>query len=239
MSAAATKYIDVHHLQVRFRDQVILENISFSLVKGSVVAVIGPNGSGKTTLLKAILGLIPYQGQVLIDARPVQQMLPDVGYVPQRFDFDKTLPITVREFLDLNARKKSAARLIKKYLEEVGMKEHEHELLGHLSGGQLQRILIARALINEPKLLLLDEPVSGIDISGEKSFYDIIRHLNKKHKITILLVSHEMDVIYKYADEVLCLRKNLVCQGRPYEVLTKDVMQQLYGQDAGHHHHKE
>ena len=148
MADALKKYIDVHHLQVRFHKQVILENISFSLQKGAVAAVIGPNGSGKTTLLKALLGLIPYQGQVLINGQPIQQMLQDVGYVPQRFDFDKTLPITVGEFLDMNARKKSATRLIKKYLEEVGMKAQEQKLLGHLSGGQLQRVLISRALIN-------------------------------------------------------------------------------------------
>jgi ABC-type Mn2+/Zn2+ transport system ATPase subunit len=215
----------------------VLEGVSADIHAGDIVAVIGPNGSGKTTLLKCILGVLPYSGNVTIFNKKPAQALRDVGYVPQRFSFDKHFPLTVGEFLRLSVDNE---KLINNALQEVEMRAHAGRPLGKLSGGQLQRVLIARAIMNNPKLLLLDEPTAGVDQEGEKDFYEIIKHQNKVHNATIIMVSHEVNVVYAHATQVLCLNKNLCCMGKPKEALTKEVLEQLYGKDAvirEHEHH--
>lgn len=228
----------VKKLSVSYGSLQVVKDVSFDISAGDILAIIGPNGSGKTTLLKAILGLIPYQGAVKVFGQPISNVLDKISYVPQRFSFDKTFPLTVNEFLKLSLRKKDPSRLIYG-LKEVEMTKYGDHLIGELSGGQLQRVLIARALLNKPKMIFLDEPTAGVDIEGEKSFFEIIRHLNIKHGMTIILISHEINMVYKFATKIVCINRDLVCFGQPKDVVTKEVLKKLYGQDLKfrHHHH--
>lgn len=231
--------IQVKNLSVKYDNTAVLKNISFSINEGSITIILGPNGSGKTTLLKAMLGLAPIsEGEVFIAGQPINDSRQIVGYVPQRFSFDKTFPLTVEEFLNLSLVDHAKQKNIDEFLDDTGMKNDIKKLLGSLSGGQLQRILIVRALINNPKILFFDEPVSGIDLEGEKTFYELISHLNQEHRITAIIVSHEIDVVYDFANQVLCLNKKLLCQGSPKDILTQDTLQQLYGERTGVYKHK-
>lgn len=225
--------IQVKNLTVTYNNDVILNNINFTIKDQEIAAIIGPNGSGKTTLIKAILGLIKHQGEVKILGQKPEKNLINIGYVPQKFEFDKTFPLTIEEFMSLtiDSSKKNKEK-INLALREVEMQNHKTKLLGQLSGGQLQRILIAQAIINQPRILFLDEPTSGIDQSGEKSFYEIINHLNSKHGVTIMLISHEINMVYKFATQIICLNKDLICMGTPKETITKEIIKKLYGNET-------
>jgi zinc transport system ATP-binding protein len=230
--------LEIEHLTVDYDGHIVLNDINFSIQKGEIVAVVGPNGSGKTTLIRAILGLLPYRGQILVNDKSVRASLERIGYVPQKFSFDRSIPMTVNEFLSVTSPKKLAARKISHVLLEVDMKKHEQSLVGELSGGEFQRILIARALLNDPEILFLDEATSGIDIAAEKSFYEIVSHLNEVHKATVFLVSHEINMVYKFADQIICLNRDLICFGKPKDAITKEVLEKLYGQDVRFQEHK-
>jgi zinc transport system ATP-binding protein len=221
------KILEVTNLTVKYNDHVILNALNYYVKPGEIVAIIGPNGSGKTTMLKAILGLIPYQGKITILGSSQKRALSRIGYVPQRFEFDKTFPLTVSEFLSFVKVKDQEWR--EEVLHEVGVNALLDKRIGELSGGQLQRILIAKALLKEPLLLLLDEATSGIDVAAEMTFFELIEHLNKTHNLTIMLISHEINMVYNFATQILCLNKDLVCDGRPKEAITKEVLETLYG----------
>lgn len=229
--------VTVKNLTVAYGQNTVLERVSFDVAKGKIAVVIGPNGSGKTTLFKAILGLIPSQGTIKIFDKLAQDCLDRIGYVPQTFDFDRTLPITVDEFLSFGNPR--APRGGKDICKETKVDALKGKLIGQLSGGQLQRVLIANALMRQPKLLLLDEPAAGIDIEGSKAFYELIGHVNREHGMTVMMISHEINMVYNLADQLICLNRDLVCNGSPQEALTKDVLDKLYGKDSGlrHHHH--
>jgi ABC-type Mn2+/Zn2+ transport system ATPase subunit len=219
-------------------DEAILQDVSFSVPHGSIAAIIGPNGSGKTTLLKLLLGFLsPRQGKVLILGRTPQQARGDVAYVPQRFSFDKSFPITVMEFLQLSHPKCSKEKIVQ-YLSHLNMGGMLNMKLGSLSGGQLQRVLIERAMLGDPKVLFLDEPAAGIDIGGERTFYELVLHLHREHGSTVVMVSHELDVVANYASLVLCLNRKLVCQGRPEQALSPETLRDLYGKEVALYHHR-
>ncbi|MFA6160920.1 MAG: metal ABC transporter ATP-binding protein [Patescibacteria group bacterium] len=228
--------VSVKNLKIRYGSHVVLNGLNFEIEKGNIAAVIGPNGSGKTTLFKALLGLIPYEGEIKIFQKSIKNALKRIAYVPQHFDFDRTLPITVDEFLSFASNGKSINA--KEICREVSVDILAEKLIGDLSGGQLQRVLIAQALIKDPDLLFLDEPSAGIDIEGSKAFYDLIKHINKEHDVTILLISHEMSMVSDLADQILCLNRDLVCNGPPREVLTKKVLDKLYGPEMNIREHK-
>ena len=229
--------IRVEHLSVVFDGCTVLNDLNFSIKKGEIAAVVGPNGSGKTTLIRAILGLAPYRGTILVDQEPVQNMRARIGYVPQRFAFDRTIPITVGEFLKFSFQDVTT-RSLRHVLLEVDMKQHEHAPIGILSGGEFQRILIARALLNNPSILFLDEATSEIDLAGTKSFYDIVAHLNRIHETTVVFVSHEINMVYKFADQIICLNRDLICMGKPKDAVTKEVLEKLYGSTVHFQEHK-
>jgi ABC-type Mn2+/Zn2+ transport system ATPase subunit len=224
--------LEVKDLSVRFAGVPALERVSFTIEKEAIVAVIGPNGSGKTTLLRAILGLVPYEGDVRLFGKPVRQVLGQAGYVPQRFAFDPAFPLTVEEFIQLTCRtpEKLPARGV---LDEVGMGEFKGRLIGELSGGQLQRVLLAHALLHRPRILFLDEATSGIDIEGQGDFYSTIQRLNREHGVTVMMVSHELSMVYRLTDRILCLNRDLVSHGETRSALTADVLRRLYGDNAG------
>ncbi|MFH1048007.1 MAG: metal ABC transporter ATP-binding protein [Patescibacteria group bacterium] len=235
--------VALHGCTVSYGDHIVVENVSFDVPRGTVAAIIGPNGSGKTTLLKAMLGLIEMNhGDVLIFGAPIDEMRDRIGYVPQRLEFDLDFPITVEEFMDLARHHHCPKSRIAEMLDEVGLKpDIARRQLGRLSGGQLQRVLIAQALLNEPWLLVLDEPSTGIDIVGEEAFLNIIRHLKEEHHTTVLMVSHELAVVSRLVDNVICLNREMLCYGTPKSALTAETIARVFGEHArmvDHDHHK-
>lgn len=236
--------IEVRNCTVNFGPVKVVDGVSFEIRQGSVCALIGPNGSGKTTLLKAILGLLPVEsGDILIFGKHLHSMRKMIGYVPQRFDFDRNFPITVREFLDI-ARQLHCqehfpqVRILEK-IKEVGLPPtvlDQH--LGELSGGQLQRVLVAQAIINDPAILFLDEPASGIDIAGEATLFGIIEHLNRDHDTTVILVSHDIAMISGLVDSVVCINRKLLCYGPPRIALTERKIAEVFGDRDTYFEHR-
>jgi zinc transport system ATP-binding protein len=226
--------LTVSHLTVRFEGQSrpAVEDVSFSLEEGQIATLIGPNGSGKSTVLKAILGLVPFTGEVSVFGAPVDQAREKIGYVPQRLGFDVTLPLTVREAVRmplLGARGPEVEAAFDHFTMVLGIAPLVEKPLGALSGGELKRVLIARAMVTQPRLLLLDEPEAGIDIGGEQTLYELLHSLVSHHRLTALICSHELDIVFRYADVVLCLNRRLQCTGPPAQVLTPDALARLYG----------
>lgn len=229
----AGELIEVQQVSKQFGHHTVFEDITFTIAEGDIVALIGPNGSGKTTLAQIILGLDePTSGEVFIDGMSPHAQKNFFGYVPQRFSFDRSLPITVEEFLslvDCDNCQHDGSPSIDEALDMVGLGEHKSQLLGTLSGGQLQRSLIARALVHNRQVLILDEPAAGVDVSGESAIYDLLKKLSDTYRKTIIIISHEIDFVFKYAKQVLCINKQLLCKGVPKEALTADMLKELFG----------
>jgi zinc transport system ATP-binding protein len=222
--------LKVKNLRVRLDSQNIIENLSFQVKRGDVVTILGPNGAGKTVLLKALLGLLSYKGEIEWKSGI------KIGYVPQRLPFIKDIPLSVNDFFKL---KKSSEKETKEILDSVGFKEDFlKKKIGDLSSGQFQRILIAWALIRNPQVLLFDEPTTGIDISGEETVYNLLTKLKQERNLTILLVTHDLSVVYKFSTNVICLNKHLICYGPPQEVLTLESLRELYGEEVKYYQHK-
>lgn len=234
----ASTAIEVSHLSVRYGDVTVLDDVSFRVAPKTIVAVIGPNGSGKTTLMKSILGLVPSDGQVTLFGNPRDAMQSRVGYVPQRFDFDRSFPLTVREFLNLARHAHTPVAHIDHAITDVALPTAiADRRLGTLSGGQLQRVLIAHAIMNDPAILFLDEPSTGIDVAGEAAVYDVLEHLRRAHGTTIFLVSHDLAMIADVVDEVICVNQRVLGVGKPDATLTPKKLSELYGGRAVHIDH--
>ncbi len=228
---------EVKNLSVKLDEQPILKNISFPVEKGDIVAIIGPNGAGKTTLLRAILGIIPYQGEI------IWHLSPKIGYVPQRFDFDHTYPLTVEELFLLKGRQsfwlpnKNQRLEVEKALSHTQVQALKNKKIGQLSAGQLQRVFIAYALYGQPDLLLFDEPTAGIDIGAEMTIYGLLKEVSQELNLTMLLVSHELNIVYQYASQVVCINQQLSCFGIPRQVLSPEQLQLLYGKHTSFYEH--
>ncbi len=225
--------LTAHDIGVTFNGTPVLSHISFTLQRGETVAMVGPNGSGKSVLLRALLGLVPHTGTA-IWASDIR-----LAYLPQFLSAARDLPLTVDE---LFALRHIAPEVMAEYLAHVEMDAPAVRTMpiGQLSGGQFQRVMIAWAVAQHPDVLLFDEPAGGIDIAGQTSVYKLIRHIQEVHNIAILLVSHDLDIVYRYADQVLCINQTMVCHGMPDDVLTPDAIAQLYGTMHGlfrHHEH--
>jgi zinc transport system ATP-binding protein len=222
--------LKVTNLNVRLDNQPIIENLSFQVKRGDVVTILGPNGAGKTVLLRTLLGLIPYEGEIEWKSGI------KIGYVPQRLPFIKDIPLSVNDFFKL---KKSSEEETKEILDSVGFREDFlKKKIGDISSGQFQRILIAWALIKNPQVLLFDEPTTGIDISGEETVYNLLAKLKQERNLTMLLVTHDLSVVYKFSTDVICLNKHLICYGPPREVLTLKSLRELYGEEVKFYQHK-
>src|SRR3989338_3445356 len=234
--------LKVKDLSVGFERDKVIKGLDFSVNKGDVVAIVGPNGAGKSVLFRALLGLIPHFGQIEW-ARDLK-----ISYVPQKFSIDKELPLSVEEFLKF--KKKKTADIVDT-LESLGIMTAKHahhsefhlqehilkQRLGWLSGGQLQRVLIAWALLDNPDVLLFDEPTAGIDLGGEETIYNLLKKLHAERDLTMLLISHDLNIVYKYASNVLCINKEMICYGVPATVLDPNSLAKLYGGEAGFYQH--
>jgi zinc transport system ATP-binding protein len=203
----------------------ILQRVDLDIAPSEIVTLIGPNGAGKTTLVRLLLGIEkPTSGSI---ARKVDL---SVGYVPQRFDLDRAIPMTVDRFLALGKPRNKAA--VRDTLAEVGATGLTDRQFTQLSGGELQRILIARALLREPSLLVLDEPVRGVDYAGEAELYTLISRLRTDRGIGILLVSHDLHVVMASSDRVICLNRHVCCSGVPQSVAKHPEYARLFGPQA-------
>jgi zinc transport system ATP-binding protein len=210
--------LKVSNLSVKFPSETILDNISFELKKATTLAIVGPNGAGKTTLFRAFLNLVPYDGKV----EWVNKV--KIGYVPQRLSVSD-IPISVKEFLSF----KSTSDL-ENSLNSVGLDSGIlNKSLGILSGGQLQRVLIAWAIIDKPNVLLFDEPTAGVDLDSEEAIYGMLSELKKKNEITILLISHDTHIIREYSDYMLALNKCMTFFGESKEIVKPDIQRIVYG----------
>ena len=221
----AETLVAVEGLEVRFGATLALSHVDLSVKEGEIVTLIGPNGAGKSTLVRAILGLIePSAGKVW--RRPDLS----IGYLPQRIAIDPVLPLTVRRFLAL-ARPGSRAE-IGRALEEVGAAELADHSVHALSGGEFQRVLLARALTRRPQLIVLDEPVQGVDFGGQIALYDLIGQLRRRHGVGVLMVSHDLHVVMAATDRVICLNRHVCCSGAPEAVSRNPAYIELFGAAA-------
>lgn len=225
--------LSVKDLTVTFGRRAIIRNLSFEVCEGDCVAIIGPNGAGKTVLLRALLHLIPYTGEIRWshDAR--------LGYVPQKIAADRQLPFSAR---DLLAAKAGYLKLPSAELEQVSTdlgltNDLLSASIGTLSGGQFQKLLIAFALLGRPNVLLFDEPTASLDELTEERIYEQLHSLQQDKGMTILLVSHDLSVVYRYANMVLCLSKGKPCMGPPKEILTPAMLQELYAAPSQYYQH--
>jgi len=214
--------IAADHICVRFGTDEVLHDISLSVQPGEIVTILGPNGSGKSTLLRALLGIVPSA-----EGRITRQPGLKIGYVPQRLTIDRTMPITVRRFLSLPTRVTDAAA--EEALSRTGMAGQGAEQMTTLSGGQLQRVLLARALLGKPQLLMLDEPTSGLDQPGEAAFYRLIEEVRRDTGAAVLMISHDLHVVMAASDRVICLNGHICCEGTPRVVSTAPEYRALFG----------
>ncbi len=209
--------IDIQNLTVRY-DDIVLDNINLAVNEGDFLGIIGPNGAGKSTLFAAMLGLYTkYTGTIKFfdtDIRKSKRYLKTVGYVPQKPIFDKNFPVTVKDVVQMGLDHDTDDDTVDQILQYLWIHELSNRRIGELSAGQQQRVFIAKALIRKPKILVLDEPVTGIDQSSIDLFYSILQELNTKQNITIIWSSHDLDAVNQIADHVACLNKKMYFHGR-------------------------
>jgi zinc transport system ATP-binding protein len=222
LSGRRMTLIAAENLSIRMGQTDVLQGITLSVKPAEIVTILGPNGSGKSTLLRALLGIVPpTSGRIL------RQAGLRVGYVPQRLTIDRSLPMTVRRFLSLPARCTDAAATAA--LARVGLPDVEHRQMADLSGGQFQRVLLARALLSDPQLLVLDEPTQGLDQPGEAAFYRLIAEVRETTRAAILMVSHDLHVVMAASDRVICLNGHICCEGTPRVVSNAPEYRALFG----------
>ncbi|ARJ43402.1 zinc ABC transporter ATP-binding protein ZnuC [Pantoea alhagi] len=208
-----TSLISLENISVSFGQRQVLSNISLALEPRRILTLLGPNGAGKSTLVRVVLGLIAPDSGTLKRNNPLR-----IGYVPQKLHLDPTLPLTVERFLRLRPGTRKADIL--PALKRVQAGHLQHAALQKLSGGETQRVLLARALLNQPHLLVLDEPTQGVDVNGQVALYDLINQLRLELNCAVLMVSHDLHLVMAKTDEVLCLNHHICCSGTP-EVVSR------------------
>jgi zinc transport system ATP-binding protein len=221
--------IEVKNLSFSYNGEVVINNISFTVTKGDYLGIIGPNGGGKTTLVKILLGLLPSKkGSVVVHGT--------CGYVPQKAAQEISgLPATVREIIESGERKNEER--IKEVMDIADVKDYQNKLISELSGGERQKVFIARALVKNPDILFLDEPSTGVDVASQGKFYSFLKELNEKG-ITIIFVSHDINVVSREVKNVLCIGGKSLCFGSPQETLTDKNIENLYGRKVKFFLHK-
>ena len=214
--------LKVKNLNVELDGEEIIKNLTFEVKEGEVLVILGPNGAGKTTLLRTLLGFLPYTGKIHWSKR-------DISYLPPQELFQRKdlPPLSIEEFFKF---KGVSNEKILKTLKSVGL---DSSLLkrrfGTLSTGQFQRMIIAWALVDDPSVLLFDEPTSGIDVGGQETIYSLLHKFWKERNLTILLVTHDLNVVWEHANNALCLNKKKLCYGKPKKILTPKNLEKIYG----------
>ena len=244
--------VETKNLTYRVGKQEIVSDINIKILQGDYTAIIGPNGGGKTTLIRLILGLNKKSsGDIFLFGTKIKKFKHwhDVAFVPQNVSHvDQNFPASVKEIVRMgrSALKKGWSRfsaedetIINEAMLKLNVKYLEDKLIGELSGGQRQRVMIARALASSPKLLILDEPNTGVDMVSQKKFYALLKELNEKDGLTIIFITHDLGVIADDIKNVICINQTLLACNNPHEILSCSVMSELYGVDAHvmHHHH--
>jgi zinc transport system ATP-binding protein len=227
------RVLSVADLTVSFGGRAVIRDLSFEVSEGDCVAIIGPNGAGKTVLLRALLGLVRYEGTIRWDS--------DVrlGYVPQQIAADRQLPLSAIDLLAAKARRLKLHRAdVDSVTADVALTEDILSAsMGTLSGGQFQKVLVAFALLGNPNVLLFDEPTASLDELAEAHIYDLLQRLQKEKGMTALLVSHDLSVVYRNANTVLCLGNRKSCMGPPREILTPESLEEIYGAPSRYYQH--
>ena len=223
--ASRDPLIEARAAGVRRGGRWILHDVDIEVAAGEVVTLIGPNGAGKTTLVRVLLGLLnPDAGTVRRDEAA------SIGYVPQRVHFDPTLPLTVERLMNLTGRRPAEA--VAEALEETAVGHLIAARVSDLSGGEFQRVLLARALMRLPNLLILDEPVQGVDYTGEAELYELIGGIVERRGCGVLMVSHDLHIVMAATDRVVCLNRHVCCTGAPEEVVAHEEFRRLFGPNA-------
>lgn len=218
----STCLAELKDIGIRFGDRQLLSNINMPLHRGEIVTLIGPNGSGKSTLIRTLLGLqTPTSGEV------VRHSELRIGYMPQKLHIDPTLPLTVKHFLGLV--RGVDKREIRPTLEKIGIPHLENAQVQVLSGGETQRLLLARALLNRPNLLVLDEPVQGVDVNGQVELYNLIASIRDELNCGVLMISHDLHLVMAQTDTVVCINQHVCCSGSPQHVKGHPAYQALFG----------
>jgi zinc transport system ATP-binding protein len=238
------KIVEIENLTVQYPDVKALDNVSFEVNQGDFLGIIGPNGAGKSTLFDVMLGLnTKYKGTIKFfgeDIRKSKAYLKEIGYVPQKPIFEKNFPVTVTDVVRMGLRNETDENKIDEVLQQLWIHELRNRRIGELSEGQQQRVFIAKALITNPKILILDEPVTGIDQQNIDLFYSILRELNSKRKITIIWSSHDLDAVNQLANHVACLNRTLFFHGESEKFFSNDELIKQYSeasmQEHMHHH---
>lgn len=238
------KIVEIEHLTIEYPDVKAIDDVSFTVNQGDFLGIIGPNGAGKSTLFASMLSLnTKYKGIIKFfgtDIRKSKNYLKEIGYVPQKPIFEKNFPATVNDVVKMGLHKESDENKIDEILQQLWIHELSERRIGELSGGQQQRVFIAKALVNNPKVLILDEPVTGIDQQSIDLFYSILKELNSKQNITIIWSSHDLDAVSQLANHVACLNRTLFFHGESDEFFNNDDLVKQYSeasmQEHMHHH---
>ncbi len=239
--------IELHEVSFAYATEEVVKDVSLNIHKGDYVGIVGPNGGGKSTLLKLMLGLLkPQKGRVKLFGQDIDHFKDwsKIGYVPQKTYVEMNFPVTVEEVVAMGRYGKldlfhfpgrEDQEKVSKALKQVEMYEYKDKQIGDLSGGQQQRVFIARALANEPEVIVLDEPTVGVDIKTQKQFYNLLRTLNKKLDLTLVLATHELDVVAHEATELGYINRTLEYYGDPEEFLKGKYFHELIGKGGLHH----
>lgn len=230
---------EIDRLSYAYSGNLVLDNISFTIDEGDILGIIGPNGAGKTTLFSCMLGLLDdYTGTIKILGEDIKKknskVFKGIGYIPQKKIIEQNFPATVEEIVSLGITTtgKVSKEKITLALETAGLLVQKDRRVGELSGGQQQRVLIAKAMVNNPKLLILDEPVTGIDLEMQNKFYSLLKRLNQKNNITIIWASHDLDAVNRFATSVACINRSMFFHGKTYEFFENPDLLKAYSESS-------
>jgi len=230
--------LEVRDLSAEYGERAAIEGISFAIQPGQMIAVIGPNGAGKSTLFKAILGLIPRQrGEILLHEKPALPQRALIGYLPQVEDINRDFPVLVQDVVMMGCYPRigwcrrpglTDHQSVRQALARVDMLSHAQTQIGQLSGGQLQRVLLARVLAQDAHLLLLDEPVSGVDAASQHAIFALLDELRQNGR-TVVVATHDLNCVIDRFDQVLCINKRMIAYGPPNVLFREDILEQTFG----------